>query len=89
MYRCNGLKNQVESGLRVAKSMAALKSAFCGGHVKSRGKPSKVFIIPLCRSCNAPKKKSWMKFDKDTKAVSVTKKILADLNFVLLNTCKT
>ena len=50
------------------------KSAFCGGHVKFRGKPSKVFIIPLCRSCNAPKKGSWMKVDKNTKPVPVTKK---------------
>lgn len=45
-----------------------------GAHVKIRGKPGTVYIIPLCDSCNHPDKSDWMPVNKNAKAVSVEKK---------------
>jgi hypothetical protein len=46
-------------------------SARCGGHVHINGCSTEVYIIPLCNSCNHPKKKAWKKVNQGTEAVLV------------------
>ena len=48
-------------------------SPCCGGHVHIDGHSTKVYIIPMCNSCNNPQNKAWMMVKTRTEAVDVEK----------------